>query len=57
MTLWLYTIHKKLIWRELPGIAGRTGAQCRMDTTFLNYAIAFVVLAGALAFGLAILVW
>jgi hypothetical protein len=50
--------NKKLLKPEIPGIFGRTGAHCFMDsTTTLNYAIAFVVLAGALAIGLAILVW
>jgi hypothetical protein len=38
------------------GVGGRMSAHCFMDTT-LNYAIGFVVLAGAIALTLAILVW
>ena len=39
-----------------PGVCNRTGAHSGMDTT-LNYAIGFVVLIGAAAFALAIMVW
>jgi hypothetical protein len=33
------------------------GAHCAMSTTFMNYALAAMVIAGALAVTLAILVW
>ena len=43
---------------ELPyGARAGIGAHSLMDTSTLNYAIGAVVLAGALAIGLAILVW
>ena len=35
----------------------RMSAQCLMSTTFMNYALGAVVVAGALAVTLAILVW
>jgi hypothetical protein len=41
---------------DCPGNGRRIGAHCFMDTT-LNYAIGAVVLAGALAVALAVLVW
>jgi hypothetical protein len=40
----------------IPGIGAGIGAHLVMDTT-LNYAIGVVVLAGAIALALAILVW
>jgi hypothetical protein len=33
------------------------GAQCLMSTTFMNYALGVMVIAGALAVTLAVLVW
>jgi hypothetical protein len=46
-------------WRTAqpgPGIGAGKGARSFMDTT-LNYAIGVVLFAGAVAIGLAILVW
>jgi|RhiMetdeSRZDD1v2_1073273.scaffolds.fasta_scaffold3975950_1 hypothetical protein len=39
------------------GAGAAKGAQSAMDTTILNYAIGAVILAGAFAVTLAILVW
>ena len=36
---------------------GRLGAQWPMSTTFMNYALGAMIVAGALAVTLAILVW
>jgi len=36
---------------------GRLGAQWPMSTTFMNYALGAILVAGALAVTLAILVW
>ena len=40
-----------------PYLSGRMGAQWPMSTTFMNYALGAMVVAGALAVTLAILVW